>query len=244
MPGATQDKWSKLDIGKDVTLKIKAQDFNPSDVKEAAAVFDEARSLIDAAYQAIQATNHAIHAETWSQKIQNLALHYFSLTTLQALDAATVERIKTVIFDTRNGLLGAMTLKLGDLGGTRAKVPVNTRPFLEDKNIPPKRGWRIHVGLTEDGSTYCPEKDAWYAGIRFDRSYLLGEKPRGGGSEPSVKLRAKTLIHECTHRFANTEDHAYYEDDGGKLDETELKAPKQSETKKWLATRIAMRGSQ
>src|SRR5690349_15340356 len=77
VPGVTREKWSKLDIGKDVTLKIKAQNFNPSDVKSAAAVFDEARSLIDAASQAICATNHTIHAETWSQKITDLALHYF-----------------------------------------------------------------------------------------------------------------------------------------------------------------------
>jgi hypothetical protein len=115
-----------------------------------------------------------------------------------------------------------------DAQATRASVPQNSQGFVDKEKLSVKKKWIKHPGPDDSSTIYA-------LGIRSDRGYLQGDEIKGEGS-PTVYLRAKTLIHEATHRFANTKDHAYFKDNGEDLDTsaTAPTPPAQSETERWL----------
>lgn len=214
-----QGKWNSLDIGGGVKIKIKGKDFSPTDVKDTQDVFKEARTDINIANQIV---NDAL--SSWSEKTKALAERYFFVAS-NALEEAHAQKIRSVISAAQTGLNQPMSLKLVDGAGTRASVPQSSQEFINNNSISVKPNWIKHPGSDDKSTMYA-------AGIRFDRWYL-----QGSGIEdktvPTIVLRAKTLIHESTHRFANTKDYAYFKDDGVALD-TNLVAPALSETDKWL----------
>lgn len=217
--GGGRGKWSSLDIGGGVKIKIKDKNFSPNDVWETQEVFKEARTDINIANQLV---NGALSG--WSEKAKVLVERYFFIAP-DALEEAHAQKIRSVISAAQTGLSQPMSLKLVDGGGTRASVPQNSQEFINNNSISVKPNWIKHPGSDDKTTIYA-------AGIRFDRWYLQGSGVKDEGV-PIIVLRAKTLIHESTHRFANTKDYAYFKDDGVALD-TNLVAPALSETDKWL----------
>jgi hypothetical protein len=224
-------------IEQKITLKLPLKNtgggrnyFKKADLEKATAVVQLARSALNTANQKVSGKL------PWSSAVNELAALYFR-TPAEGPSEEQAKTIRGVIAASQTGLMGVLSLKLMDMGGTRASVPQNSRSFLEENALQVKSSWKEHIETDDEGQ---PVKTIYALGIRFDRDYLHGgdyfDKEQGRKvAGPTLELRAKTLVHEATHRFANTKDHAYFKDNGQDIDTAEIKnPPANTEVKKWL----------
>ncbi|MBH0619077.1 hypothetical protein I3A86_23460 [Salmonella enterica] len=151
-----------------------------------------------------------------------------------------------MISATQTRLVGQLVIKLDDLMGPRAMVPSSSAKFIADKGLTVKKSWIKH----DNGGDVV-----YTAGIRLERDYISGSSVNNHPKFSETKnlkqataissdykeeysafvlnLRAKTLIHEMTHRACNTKDHAYFDDDTETLSNQPV-PPLANEREKWL----------
>jgi hypothetical protein len=175
------------------TLKLKGKDgMNGIDLLRLTTTMSGA---LKQAQDLLERVVGQLYDRALSAKVLRYAHRYFK-TPIDHISVADLNRMKSVVTCVRTGLTGDLTLKVGqNVGHDETKNPHGAVRFGAPGKAP-----KTHTNQVFDMGDEVMKRTG---AIRLRDDTMQ-----------SGRLGVVTLIHEATHKYAGTDDVAYFSDDG------------------------------